>query len=383
VSDLESRLRAMLQERAGDITTLPERILPAPSDEEVLDTRRRGAYRPRTGWLVAAAIAAVLAVAGAVVATRGRDRSAPPPATHTTTVPHPTPTPAPANHAPRKVKLVWFGMQKVAGFDERIRLSGPGYRTLAVRSRNDKDLPVGCNGCEIASDYVLVFDRGAFDAGKYRVQTWSRSHVAGHTAYVGTMPWYGAKDHVVATIAWQFGPGEWALVQGVTPLGGRTATLKRLAAAVRPTTSVPIELPFRLDYVPDAPITQITDYHREGYALSMDFSTGRTDGLSFDVTLWNGTSFAGRYTTSTATRSNVGGLPGWIGEEGIAVRYHGGIAVFGVSIDGELGTTVGDRAAEARLNAERQVALERLARGIHWTNGDGRAPYAKAEDAIP
>jgi hypothetical protein len=146
---------------------------------------------------------------------------------------------------------------------------------------------------------------------------------------------------------------------------------------------VPIELPFRLDYVPDAPITQVTDDRSEGSAFTIDFSTGRTDGLSFDVTLWKRTSIAGVYTTSTAPRSDIGGLPGWIGAEGIGVRYHDGIAVLGVGIDGQLGSTVGDRAAQARLNAERQTALQMVARGIHWTNGDGRAPYANAEDAIP
>lgn len=381
MSDLETELRAMLQRRAGDITTLPEHVLPV-AGEDVLEFAPSG-HRRRTGWLVAATVAAVLAVAAAVVATGDRDRSGPPPAQHTTSVPRPTPTPTPSSHAPRKVKLAWFGMQAVPGFDRHIWVSDPGYRTLAVRARADQDAPVGCNGCEMASDYVVVFDRGAFDAKKYGVAGWSRTKVSGHTAYIGSMPWYGAKNHVVPTLAWQFRPGEWAIVQGVTSLGGRSSTLKRVAAAVRPTVSVPIELPFRLDYVPDAPITEVTDDRNEGYAFTMNFSIGRTDGLSFDVTLWSQTSFAGVYDTSKATRRDIGGLSGWIGDEGIGVRYHGGIAVFGVGNDGQLESTVGDRAAQARLNAERQVALERLARGIHWTNGDGRAPYAKAEDAIP
>ncbi len=380
MSDLEAELRAMLQRRAGDITTLPERVLPA-ADDEILETRR-GRHLRHTGWLVAAAVAAVLAIAGAIVATTG-ERSAPTPAQHTTIRPGPTPSPTPANHAPRKVQLAWFGMRPVPGFIEHLWLSNPGFRTLAVRARADQDTPVGCNGCEMASDDIFVFDRGAFAAGKYGVAGWSRTEIAGHPAYLGTMEWYGVKGHVVPTIAWQFRPGEWAIVQGVTPLGGQSSSLKRVASAVRPTESVPIELPFRLGYVPDAPITQITDDRSEGYTFMMNFSSGRTDGLSFDVTLWPQTSFAGAYDTATATRSDIGGLPGWIGDEGIAVRYHDGIAVFGVSNDGQQGSAVGDRAAQARLNAERQLALERVARGIHWTNGDGRAPYAKAEDAIP
>lgn len=373
MTEIEDRLRTMLQERAQDVTEPPARVTALP-------TARPGRTR-HVGWLVAAAAVLVLAVATLVAVSRGGDRPPAPPATHP-----PTKTgqpPAPSSHAPRKVKLAWFGMSAVPGFVQHVRLSDPGHRTLALRARADQDVPIGCNGCEQATDYVVVFDAGAFSPAKYRVSTWSRTKVAGRTAYLGKMAWYGAPKYRVPTVAWEFRPGEWAIVQGVTPLGGRPSTLKRVAAAVQPTVLVPIELPFRLDYVPDAPITQVTDDRSEGYAFTMDFSIGRTDGLSFDVTLWKQTSFAGAYDTSTASRRDIGGLPGWIGEEGIGVRYHGGIAVFGMSNDGQVGSTVGDRAAQTRLNAQRQLALERVARGIHWTNGDGRAPLLPAEQAIP
>jgi hypothetical protein len=190
-------------------------------------------------------------------------------------------------------------------------------------------------------------------------------------------------QHLVPTLAWQFGPTEWVVVQGVTSLGGRAATLKKLAAAVRPAESVPIELPFRLDYVPDAPITQVTDDRAESYAFVMDFSAGRTDGgLSLDITLWDKTSFEGLFDTSKATRRDIGGLPGWFdADQGFAVRYHDGIAVVGVG--GDFATVVGGSRAKPARAAAIRAALDRLADGIHWTNGDGRAPYAKAEDAIP
>lgn len=373
MSDLETELRAMLQERAGDITTVPARILPDPN-EELAD---RSTRHPRTTWLVAAAVAVVLAVAAVVVASSG-DRHSTPPANHTTSSPAPPPTPT--GHAARKVKLAWFGMQPVSGFDERLWVSDPGYRTLAVRARADDEVPVGCNSCEMASDYIYVFDQGAFDPAKYGVPTSTRARVAGHRGYVGTMRLSGT-NHLVPTLAWQFSSNEWAAVQGVTPLGGQTDTLKELAAAVRPAESVPIELPFRLDYLPNAPITQVTDDRAEGYAFDMNFSIGRTNGFAFDITLWNKTSFAGLFDTSTATRRDIGGLSGWFDpEQGFAVRYHDGIAVVGVSAD--FGGSVGSATALQQA-AEMRIALERVIRGVHWTNGDGRGPYATAENAIP
>src|SRR4051794_6060309 len=204
MTDLETELRAMLRTRADDITTLPERVLPATGADVVV--LRPGLHRRRTNWLVAATVTAVLAIAAAVFAASDRDRSGPPTTQHTTS--SATPTPTPTSHAPRKVNLAWFGMRSVPGFDRHLWLSDPGYRTLAVRARADQGVPVGCNGCEMASDYVVVFDRGAFDAKKYGVTMWTRTAVSGHSAYVGTMPWYGAKDHIVPTIAWQFRPGE-------------------------------------------------------------------------------------------------------------------------------------------------------------------------------
>jgi len=89
MSELEERLRTMLRERAGDVTHVPAHVLALPS------ARPPGARR--TTWLVAAAVAIVLAVAAAVVAVSGnRHRSAPavtkPPTVHPSTTAHPSPT---------------------------------------------------------------------------------------------------------------------------------------------------------------------------------------------------------------------------------------------------------------------------------------------------
>ena len=88
MSELEDRLRTMLRERAGDVTEVPAHVLAVPS------ARPSGVRR--TAWLVAAAVAVVLALAAAVVAVSGnRHRSAPatrPPTVHPSSPAHPTPT---------------------------------------------------------------------------------------------------------------------------------------------------------------------------------------------------------------------------------------------------------------------------------------------------
>ncbi|HEU5005349.1 MAG TPA: hypothetical protein VFT67_00175, partial [Jatrophihabitantaceae bacterium] len=66
---LETALRDMLQERAGDIEAVParlthlERDADFEPDEEVLDARPTR----HSAWLLAAAVALVVAVAGAII----------------------------------------------------------------------------------------------------------------------------------------------------------------------------------------------------------------------------------------------------------------------------------------------------------------------------
>lgn len=85
MSELEERLRTMLRERAGDVTEVPAHVLALPS------ARPPGARR--TTWLVAAAVAIVLAVAAAVVAVSGHRNRSTPAVTKPPTV-HPSPTTA-------------------------------------------------------------------------------------------------------------------------------------------------------------------------------------------------------------------------------------------------------------------------------------------------
>ena len=372
MSELEDRLRTMLRERAGDVTQVPEHVLALPA------VRPHG--NRRAAWLVAAAVAIVLALAAALVAVSGsRHRSTP----AVTKPPTKTVSPAPPTHAVRQARLAWFGMNDVSGFEQRLRISDPGFRVLGLRARADQEAPVNCNGCAMVSDWVHVFDAAAFKADRYGVTGWSRTSVRGKIAYLGSMRVIGSQFATkVPTLAWQYRPDAWAVVQGVTPMGRPTSTLRAIARAARPAEDVPIELPFRLDFVPQSlPVTEVTDDRGEGYAFVLQFGTV-TSKFSADVTLWPGRSLAGKFDTSHATRRTIGGLPGWYDpNQGFAVQYRDGVAVFGVSYNSD--DTVGDHKLLAQRQAIAQLVLARLSRGIRWTNGDGRAPYVPAEQAIP
>jgi hypothetical protein len=97
MTDFDTELRTMLRERANDIDSLPADFADLASldvlDNDPIHDRFR---RPRTGWLIAAVIAAVLAVGGIAIALQGKSgHGHAPPATHSPTG-RPTTTPAPS-----------------------------------------------------------------------------------------------------------------------------------------------------------------------------------------------------------------------------------------------------------------------------------------------
>jgi hypothetical protein len=380
MTDLDTAVRAMLRERAGDIDSLPADF----ADLNSLDVLDVGplhelAHRRRTAWLIAAAVAVVLTVVGAAVAIRSGGPTRTPAATHSPTSPPtatPTISPRPATgHLPRQVSLAWFGMKKLPGYAERARSSEPGYRQLAVRRSGDTAVPIGCNGCEMASAYIDVFDKGRFDPRKASVENWQQVTIGGKAGYLGTMKWFSIGKYDLPTVAWQFQPGRWALVQAVTPDAGTRAALLTVATAVQPTVSVPIELPFTFGYLPTLPVIQVVDDRSEGYAFGMTF--GSPDSVSFDITLWNSTQVGGRYDTAGTQLRTIGGLPGrYSFDHGAAVVYHDGLAVFGEADNGE------GQSDPARTAFQREQ-MEYVLAGVRWTNGDGRAPYVPAEKAIP
>jgi hypothetical protein len=362
MSDLDRAMRAMLLERAQDIAVVPPDLVR-------LDSSTPRSHVHRTAWLVAATVVAVLAVVGVTLAVTGNhgSRHGTPPATH---VPSPTPTTrVTGTHLERRAALSWFGMAPLTGFAQHLWQSEPGYRSLAVRRAGDTATPIGCNGCVSASDYIYVYDKGAFDAAARHVSTWQHVTVGTTPAFLGTTSRTGNAKYNVTSVAWQFRPGEWALVQGVTPAGSTQQALLAVADAVRPATSVPIGLPMTFDYLPDLPVVEVTDDRSEGYAFTL--TLGNLAGRSFSLTLWNGTSLT-YYNSSTPVPHSVGGLAGYYDtQNGAGVLYHGGGAAIGLGDPNGPVTPADDR------------EMQRVLAGLHWANGDGRAPLVPAERAIP
>lgn len=96
---LEGALREMLHERAGDIQDFPARLArledrtEVPIDEDLLDSR---AAR-HSGWLLAAAVALIVAIAGAIVGIRQLSGHDTPPATPNSVAPTSTLTSTPTS----------------------------------------------------------------------------------------------------------------------------------------------------------------------------------------------------------------------------------------------------------------------------------------------
>jgi hypothetical protein len=311
----------------------------------------------------------VIVTAGVVIGIRASHSNAP--AKPSPTV-HTTPAPAPSPHAARRVSLAWFGFKPLPGYTLHVRWAEPGYRAIAVRKSDDPDTPYDCNGCENASAYVRVFDRGVFSPNRYGVPGWQRVSVAGTTGYLGSMTFYGERPgHILRTLVWQFRPDRWAMIQAVTDLGGTTQNLLTVARAVEPTRSVPVRLPFTLGYVPALPITGVTDDRSEGYAFTISF--GHTSNTSYsarslDITLWP--SGGGDVKHTAANRRSIGGVVGWYAKAVADVPIPSGVVEFGLTHS--FATT----SADVR-------DMQRIMQAIHWANGDGSTPWPTAKQAIP
>jgi hypothetical protein len=306
MSDLDTALRAMLRERANDIDALPAAIAEL-NGLDIVDTGRRH-HSPqgrRTAWLIAAAVAAVLAVVGAAVAIRSGSATkhlspATPSPTQHTSSPSPTPTTA---HARRLITLSWFGMVRLPGYQLGSQTAQPGYRQLGIKPNDDHDLPPGCNGCAPWTAYITVFDKGRFAASG--VDGWQQTSVGTARAYLGRRQWVGVHPDgdktVVATLAWQYGSDKWVVVQGLTKATSGQQSLQHIASAVRPGESVPLRLPFRLGYLPPhlpvvfayqdltgqyptqlrfGPIDPIDNGYAPMLEISVDLSTSRAVGAN-------------------------------------------------------------------------------------------------------
>jgi hypothetical protein len=372
MTDLDTALRTMLRERGTDIDSLPADFndltsLDVLDRDPILDLRRSH----RTGWLIAAAVIAVLAVVGATVGLRHGSGSSDKkinPATHSASVVHSTPPPSPNRpQTPSTVDLAWFGMRDLPGYQLGERASEPGFRQLAIKPKNDPDRPAGSNGGSSSTAYITVYNKGQFDATQ--VDGWPRVAVGTKSGYLGTLAWVRGEGDA-HTLAWQYGSGEWAIVQGLTPATSSAKSLAKIARAVRPTVSIPIGLPFRLDYVPGLPVTEVKDDRADGYAFTLTF--GDTGQRSLEITLWTG-SLSTYFDTKGMIAQTIGSLIGYYDpKQGAGVQFHGGSLLIDLN-DDDVGVST---------NLVDQEMLDVLD-GLHWANGDGSAPLIPAEQAIP
>lgn len=369
--DLERLLRATLTTKAGGIDSGPA-WTGAPVTELHAPHHR--------GWVapLLAAAAVIALVAGAFALRPGTTNHHRTPAATGTPSPSPTPsprvtpTPGPAKpHAVRVASLSWFAMTKLAGFQYGERTSGATYRQVGVKPTSDTALPPGCNSCAPWTAYVTVFAEGRFDAAT--VAGWQRTTVHGATAYVGRTTWIGGGHTPVATLAWQFRSGRWAVVQGLTPATSPTAALVHIAGAVRPTQDEPLRVPFRLGYVPAGlPVTHVYEDQTGQYPTAIQL--GEVNRRELDISVVKSNSYTGYFDTSTATPRKIAGFDGYVDAKhgSAAVKlYYNVILVIGSTDDG--GTVT------ARSARDLVKTLDSLTSAA----SDARTSWPTAERAIP
>ena len=368
--DLERLLRATLAGRAATVTAGPRPDEAGPST-------------PRRRWLApAVAAATVVALAGGALAIkqvtddRGPNSAV---STQRPTFSHgpvptrtPTPTvPPPTGHPARTAALSMFALSDLPGFTLHAAWSASGYRQRAVRISDDPDQPVGCNGCESASDYVTVYDKGRFDAAKKGVTSWTTTTIHGRRAYLGSLAQLSKPGPKVPTVAWEYAANSWALVQGVTPLGAGTSTLRQVAGAVEPTAASPILVPFRMTWAPALPVTEVVDDRSEGYGLTVVL--GADSGHGFNVLVQRSQTAAVPPTAKYRTR--IGGLIGYYDRTTGVADVHLGKDLVEFAIthgpDGQV------------LDEADRSEMDRIVAGMRWSNGTGRAPYFSLEQAVP
>lgn len=382
MKDLDAALRTMLRERAGDITELPPGLLAMTEDElDVGPTRRLG---HGTAWAVAAAVACVLLVVAAVAALRPQPSGRQHPVHVGTAVPHPTAPPTstttmlrlptslpPTAHAARTVSLASVAIRPLPGYVVHERDSKPGYRSVALRATADHGVPVGCNGCESASAYVYVFDVGRFNATAHGISGWTRVTVNGHAAYLGTTPQIRiGGTHRVPTLAWRFASDRWALVQGVTAYGGTTASLMAVAAAAEPNRAAPVELPFRLTWIPDLPVTDFFDDRSEGYDVSL--TLGHNDDTRYnnpEISISVSANDPKSVSHTSAHRVTIDHRTGWYDRAGggADIPVPGGTLEIGIADTGA-------------LSEQERTTLDRVLAGLRIPRS---GTQVTAEQAVP
>jgi hypothetical protein len=254
------------------------------------------------------------------------------------------------------------------------RSSELGRRSVAVRATADRDYP-DCDGdCEGATAYVTVFDRYAFHAANDDAAGWAATTVNGRPARLGRLREVNGTE-VVPSLAWEFAPGRWALVQGLTPLGKAPEALHTVAAALQPVDSLPILVPFRFGWLPDLTVTSCF------YDPSQEASAGLTlvDNGGRTLTAYVRNSDPGTVSHVPSHRVTVAGIAGWYDRlNGVLdVRLHD--AWLEIDLSQVDPVTFSNRPLTALDRAD----LDRVVAGVSFTGVDGRAPFVPLGQSVP
>lgn len=374
MTDLEDRLRAMLDERAADVRRPPTLDLGIPEPplhplEPVAGAREPLHRRPLPWLLSAAAVVLALLTTVAVIGGPGANHDGQPAGTRSGSASPTGPTssrPAPGPRAAVALGLLAPG--SVDGFEVTIRASEPGYRWVGWHRDGDPAQPSGSDTGGELSAQAVAYDPGAFPSAVLNdpqpvVLTGPDGRVdATRGSMLPLEQQASSTVRLVPTIVWQYAPNARIAVQALTSVvnGGDLTTL---AAAVRPGHTTAVTLPFRLSSaVPDR-LTSIVD-SRPNYPLVLRFGDVSARLTEIAVQPPRGV----RPDLAAATERSIGGLPGYVSPVGGGyVEYAGGSVTVYASDNGTLDVS----------------ALNRLLAGLRWTGGDGSGTPVPLREAFP
>lgn len=252
MNDLDDALRAMLRDRAGDIRALPTELAD-PGALDHLTPDDRPTHHRATRWMLVAAAAVVLAVTGSIIAVHnlGSGKVTSPAAT----VSH---TPGPVRPAPNGAGriLQWtVGIDVPAGYQLMDRALAPTSQTVSLRKLADPDAKGCCGGSLPRTVYATVYNRGAFRSA-VAAQAGTPVRVGDRPAWSATLPggpfdsFTPISNDPLPSVAWEYAPDSWAVVQATTPATRELSRLLLVANAVRPGETSALRLPLRLGYLP-------------------------------------------------------------------------------------------------------------------------------------
>jgi hypothetical protein len=326
-ASLETALQEMLRERASDIETLPAHLGELDRDETL--SWRPDRRRDHSRWLLVAAAAVVLAIAGSIIGIRSATEHGP---TNTPATKPASPAVTTTAPAPRVLAgLQWtIGVDVPSGYQLHERAYTPHYQSISLLKLGATD-STGCCGSQV---FVTLYEPGAYDAAGV---------TSGQSVLVGNAKgWFGKRpsgsfdgmvpvsNDSLPTLSWQYAPNAWAIARGNAPSTQQLKQLLIIASSIHPSTSSSISTPLRLSYLPPGlnPVRIYQDL-TQAYGTTFDFTDGKPGAdrtTDLDVQVW---SDAGPHEDLTGSTSITAG-----GRSGHLLDPHG----YGQSAEFPLGT---------------------------------------------